>query len=128
MSRFKVGDKVRYISGDSQWNDSDNEVAYGMEGIVSGINDDGEVEVSFVCRFCDYIDPENLELVAPTDKKREFLERLQSLMRDYDVHINSYFDQSDEINTMTLVIGTETVCYSYTDNLTADNIMDFDKE
>ncbi len=128
MSKFQVGDKLRYICGDSQWDAYDNEVAYGMEGIVSDIDNDGEIEVAFVRRFSNSIDPEDLELVAPTNKKREFLERLQSLMREFDAEIVFSCNHTYKTIKTTITIGDTNIVRNEVYGVCADNIMDFDKE
>jgi len=124
MSKFKVGDKVRYTDSEGPW--VDYQVTKGCEGVVTGRTDDGDIEVNFG-GYAEVFE-ENLELVTPADPKREFLQRLQALLRDFDARIYSDFDQSDEINTMTIMVGNDEFRYTYVDFITADNVMDFDKE
>lgn len=78
----------------------------------------------------------NIELVAPADKKREFLERLQSLMREFDTKILISADCNGRPG-MGIKIGSKMVVIraDKTENgkyetvwFTADNIMDLDKE
>lgn len=68
MSRFKVGDKVRLMQRDTVHTIIRVvDECRGLYKLSDGFETWGE---------------QYLELVAPRDKKREFLERLQSLMRD----------------------------------------------
>ncbi len=128
MGKFKVGDKVRYKRDESLWyNDT---IRDGAEGEVVGRGLlDNEVLVCFP-NAASNIPIGNLELVSPTDPKREFLERLQSLMREYDakISINGY-----EVSGLLIEIGDAGVYYNMDEyspmqELTADTIMDFDKE
>lgn len=146
MSRFKVGDKVRYKSSESQWyNDT---IRDGAEGEVVGRGLlDNEVLVCFP-KAASNIPIDNLELLAPADKKREFLERLQSLMREFDAKINIGVDVESKIWNCGVIfdLGNDRIFFPvffleeeydpaiaakrpFTNYpITADNIMDFDKE
>ena len=73
----------------------------------------------------------DLELVEPYDRRTAFLTRLQSLLREFDAHIEPC---GCEVEGLSIVLkDNEEIYYKMDDfspmrNLTADNIMDFDKE
>ncbi len=117
MSKFKVGDKVKIIG-------SRTEAGKAKIGQVGEILDidwrDGACFVLYPIGQ-DWVREEDLVLLAThSDSKREFLERLQSLMREFDADIH-YFDG------LAMRIGNSYETWSF-DTITADTIMDFDKE
>ncbi len=127
MSKFKVGDKVRYKRNESLWyNDT---IRDGAEGEVVGRGLlDNEVLVCFP-NAASNIPIGNLELVSPTDPKREFLERLQSLLLEFDARIYDHDNFRLYIDFGIHGEGFGRIVYSDTEGeITADNIMDFDKE
>lgn len=69
-----------------------------------------------------------IEEIDPINNKDAFLFEMQALLRKYDASIYVNFDQSDEIYTTTIAFGEDSVKYSYTHGIDADNIMDYDKE
>ncbi len=85
MSKYKVGDKVRYTVEERLWF-VERQITVGDEWTVvgKGFYDD-EVCVDF--GVADDICIEDLKLVEPSGPKREFLEKLQSLMREFDAEI-----------------------------------------
>ncbi len=118
MSRFKVGDKVKIIGSLTEA----GKAKIGQVGEILDIDwKDGACFVLYP-KGQDWVREADLALVtsAPTDKKREFLERLQSLMREFDAEIQ-YFDG------LAMRIGNSYEAWS-SDTISADNIMDFDKE
>ncbi len=126
MSRFKVGDKVRYKRNESLWyNDT---IRDGAEGEVVGRGLlDNEVLVCFP-NAASNIPIGNLELVPPTDPKREFLERLQSLMREFDAEIVFSCNHTYKTIKTTITIGDTNIVRNEVYGVCADNIMDFDEE
>lgn len=69
-----------------------------------------------------------IEEVDPTNDKDAFLLEMQALLRKYDASIYAGFDQGDEIYTTTVAFGEDSVKYSYTHGIDADNVMDYNKE
>ena len=70
---------------------------------------------------------EDLELVEPYDHRTAFLTRLQSLLREFDASIAPQFDMWTDMSYVDVCIGKECIL-STNEHITADNIMDFDKE
>ncbi len=105
MSKFKVGDKVYMKHDPEEW------------GVITEICEDNYKHPYVVKNdvFTDmYAEHELL------GTKEAFLERLQSLMREFDAEIQ-YFDG------LAMRIGNSYEAWS-SDAITADTIMDFDKE
>ena len=117
---FKVGDKVR-------------------------IKDTPLVNPDYVGRICEiasvtagaYITfkdcdskwhPYVLELVEPYDRRTSFLRELQALLRKYDASIRDHDYYRVYISLGTHEDINPTDCIVCEDIITADNIMDFDKE
>lgn len=71
-----------------------------------------------------------IELVEPTDRRTAFLRKLGALLREFDARIydNDYYRVyidlgiHDSLNPMERIVFTDTE-----GEITADNIMDFDK-
>lgn len=113
MSKFNVGDKVRHKS-------------IGNVGTIVSGNDADGYSVQYPCDDEEYyVRKDEIDFA---DAKGTFLLRLQSLLKEFDARIYSDFDQSDETNTMTIALGNDELVYPYVDFITADNVMDFDKE
>lgn len=79
------------------------------------------------------VDASELEMYLPYDRRTDFLRKLGALLREFDASIG-YFIGDDEkygwCDYPFLKIGDETIKYpaGEIDEITADNIMDFDKE
>ena len=123
---FKVGDKVR------------SKVAIfaipaGLSGVVAAIAHDGRYKVRLdgEKEWHGWYAGKDLELIESFNRKTSFLRELQALLRKYDAHIEPC---GCEIEGLSIVIkDNEEIYYKMDDfspmrNLTADNIMDFDKE
>jgi len=113
MSRFKVGDKVYMRHDPEEW------------GIISEICEDN-YRHPYVVKT-EYFE----EMYAECEllgAKEAFLQRLQELLREFHASIFVYYNVSDEIFTTEINVGEDRVTYSYTNELSADSIMDFDKE
>ena len=65
--------------------------------------------------------------IEPLDHRTAFLTRLQLLLREFDAAIDQEYSSYSEVGIVSIIIGSECVVESY-DTITADNIMDFDKE
>ena len=126
---FKVGDKVvtkQYY--DIDVNGYSTTIPIGEEGVIEDVDDD-ELYVSFSGYGVFLTLPaSDVEPIQPFDRKTAFLRELQALLRKYDARIHDhdyyrlYIDLGihEDINPLD--------CIVFTDIVTADNIMDFDKE
>lgn len=149
MSKFQVGDKVRYKRKTGPWAGPCFEY-YIRDGDVGVVSDKGFYDGHVIVKFgvADYVPIDELELIETSDPKREFLERLQSLMREYDAEINIglnvdgkesnggiLIEMSNDRIFLPIILGDTNdapaivVQRSYSNYpITADNIMDFAKE
>lgn len=115
-NRFKAGDRVR-----SKF--------YGIVGSVIDVDTDGYI-----------IEPDHVEEMwiaeedaEAYDRKTDFLTRLSELMREFDAEIEYHIgsdEKSDYSEYYAITIGRERLTYDNCGgaSLTADNIMDYDKE
>lgn len=115
-NRFKAGDRVR-----SKF--------YGIVGSVIDVDTDGYI-----------IEPDHVEEMwiaeedaEAYDRKTDFLTRLSELMREFDAEIEYHIgsdEKSDYSEYYAITIGRERLTYDNCEgaSLTADNIMDYDKE
>lgn len=126
---LKPGDVVRYSGLEGPW--LEHQLIDGEEGVVIGRG----YEPDTVCvRFGASEDfyPDELEKVEPEkelDRKNAFLSELQVLLRKYDARIrdNDYYRVYIDLG----IHGgnMENIVYSDTNGeVTADNVMGFDKE
>lgn len=74
-----------------------------------------------------------LEKINPVDRKTDFLTRLSELLREFDAEIEYHIgsdEKSDYSEYYAITIGRERLTYDNCEgaSLTADNIMDYDKE
>ena len=131
---FKVGDRVR------------SKVAIfaipaGLSGVVAAICHDGRYKVRLdgEKEWHGWYAGKDLELIESFDRKTAFLRELQALLMKYDAEIcyregdcELYIDLGDGNRFDRISYPFEYCDYDDTDegrlNLTADNIMDFDKE
>ena len=129
---FKVGDKVAVKRSYTLIaNGYENIIPMGEVGIVENV-DGEELLVDFPGYFCALtLNIADVEPIQPLDRRTAFLTELQALLRKYDAHIEPC---GDEIEGLSIVLkDNEEVYYKMGEfspmrNLTADNIMDFDKE
>ena len=131
-SKFKVGDRVRYAKEDGPW--SEWQIHKGAEGVAKNVIRD-LVDVQFDSTDCIYAD--ELELVEPYDPTTAFLTRLQSLLREFDAEIRFV---EDDYSPAIIFMGHKdektrfgefvdgVVLYSNHGCISADSIMDYDKE
>ena len=113
---FNLGDRVR-----SKF--------YGVVGTVIDVDTDGYI-----------IDPDHVEEMwiaeedaEAYDRKTDFLTRLSELMREFDAEIEYHIgsdEKSDYSEYYAITIGRERLTYDNCEgaSLTADNLMDYDKE
>lgn len=121
---FKKGDRVRFKGDYAHYAESALEA--GKEYTVVSADEYG-CDLSVQCTAYS-VGVEDLELIEHLDRRTAFLSRLQSLMSEYDASFYFY-----DVYDMEIRIGEESVEYSFLNkenspSLTADNIMDFDKE
>ena len=114
--KFNVGDRVR-----SKF--------YGIVGTVIDVDADGYI-----------INPDHVEEMwiaeedaEAYDRKTDFLTRLSELMREFDAEIEYHIgsdEKSDYSEYYAITIGRERLTYDNCEgaSLTADNLMDYDKE
>lgn len=124
MSKFEKGDRVMATD-------------CGKLGVVQDVDADGCV-VLFDDGEDTWVEDELLDKSdePPYDRKRDFLCRLQSLLRDFNACImlgakGSYCGDDVESVTMSVILGDDCIDYTITDfntEITADNIMDYNKE
>ena len=129
---FNIGDKVtanQYY--DIDINGYSTTILIGEEGVIEDIYTD-ELLVSFGNYGVSLIRPiSEFESIQPLDRRTAFLTRLQSLLREFDAHIEPC---GCEIEGLSIVLkDNEEIYYKMDDfspmrNLTANNIMNFDKE
>lgn len=137
QKRFKIGDRVRFTREDCHW--IETSIHNGDEGVVIG-NGSGyfpnSVDVSF-SGVSDEISVNDLELVETYDPTTDFLTRLQSLLSEFDAEIRfvegdyspaiifkGYKDEKTSFGEF--IDGL--MLYSNHSCISADNIMDYDKE
>ena len=125
---FKKGDIVRYIGKCRCYveTDIDPKDTYAVKSVK-----DDEVVIDVPSEVV--IWEHHLELVKPYDRKTDFLTRLQTLLREFDASIGYFIGDDEEYGWCDypfLKIGNEIIKYPAgdIDDITADNIMDFDKE
>ena len=112
---FKVGDKVRVKSTD-------------IEDIIIDMCND-----NVFLKDNGYWSTNVLELVESQDRRTAFLTRLQSLLKEHNATIQAYMSGVDTTG-LCIYFADENVAeadYKQNDTIceiTADNIMDFDKE
>lgn len=129
-NNFKEGDKVtanQYY--DIDINGYSTTIPIGEEGVIEDIWDD-ELLVSFSNYGVSLIRPiSEFEPIQPLDRRTAFLTRLQSLLREFDARINDHDGYKLYIDFGIHGEGSDRIVYSDTEGeITADNIMDFDKE
>ncbi len=113
MSKFKVGDKVYMKHDPEEW------------GVITEICEDNYKHPYVVKNdvFTDmYAEHELL------GTKEAFLERLQSLMREFDAEIVFSCNHTYKTIKTTITIGDTNIVRNEVYGVCADNIMDFDKE
>lgn len=118
--KFNVGDEVTYLSDD-------------MQGEIAAVHSRGLYGVKYPDE--DYSFTVNEADLEFADPKTAFLTRLQSLLREFDASImldakGSYCGNDVESVTMSFCFNNEYIDYTITDfdkEITADNIMDYDK-
>ena len=119
---FKVGDRVICTDDGNLGTITFVDIDEG-KGLNSGY------EVKFDDGSEDWIMADMLTLSdePPYDRKTAFLRELQALLRKYDARIEPYFSVCADIPSIDLYLGNDCV-ESWDRPVTADNIMDFDKE
>ena len=116
QKKFNIGNRVR-----SKF--------YGVVGTVIDVDADGYI-----------INPDHVEEMwiaeedaEAYDRKTDFLTRLSELMREFDAEIEYHIgsdEKSDYSEYYAITIGRERLTYDNCEgaSLTADNLMDYDKE
>lgn len=135
MSKFKVGDRVRFK--EPTFGDAEIRVETGDYGIVTKVS---EYFVSVKPKLQHdpsilVVAPDGIEIAEPTDRKAAFLEELRALLGKYDAMINvnwnEYFDtEGVPCIDVDFVIGHSimTIEDALGKSITADNLMDYDEE
>ena len=127
-NEFKIGDKVAVKRSCTLIaNGYENIIPMGEVGIVENV-DGEELLVDFPGYFCALtLNIADVEPIQPLDRRTAFLTRLQSLLREFDASIAPQFDMWTDMSYVDVCIGKECIL-STNEHITADNIMDFDKE
>ena len=132
MSKFNVGDRVRTLE----------RLMYlppNITGVIVRKESDGryKVQIDEEEDMCAFYFPAQLELVKAYNHKTAFLTELKDLLAKYDARISLYAKGSycgDDIESVTMSISVGNECIDYTikdffdTDISADNIMDYDKE
>ena len=127
---FKVGDKVATTK---PYNIVINCIAttipIGKEGVIERV-DGEELLVYFFSYDCALTWMANeVGPIQPIDYcKPAFLTRLQSLLREFDAEIVFHCDNKQETIATSIIVGKSESRRNEVYGVTADNIMDFDKE
>lgn len=127
-NEFKQGDKVATTKCyDIAINGYSTTIPIGEVGVIEDIDDD-ELYV-YISEYHVYLTLpiSEVEPIQPLDRRTAFLTRLQSLLREFDAAIEPEYSSYSEVGIVSIIVGSECVVESY-DTITADNIMDFDKE
>lgn len=129
---FNVGDRVRTT-------ESLMYLPANITGVIVSKQVDGrfKVQIDEEEDLYAFYYPKQLELIEPYDSKTAFLSELKGLLEKYDAKISAYSVGYDGELDLTFDVGNCEVLYSE-DNpifkghsvhtITADNIMDYDKE
>lgn len=129
QTTFKVGDRVRFLK------DYDNEYVYADKGdcgtIVTVDRDFYTVNLDSPEQI--YVHSSDIERVEPIDPKTAFLSELKELLEKYNAEIEYHMggdDKSDYSEYYAITIGGDRLTYDSCEgtSITADNIMDYDKE
>lgn len=134
-NKFSIGDRVRIKADEIKHNVSSEK---GDLGEIVGIAYNGYVRVLFDDRVkgCTFVDSNDLELAEPYDPKTAFLSDLAAVLRKHNAVINVGWNgnHSDGYPCIDVNIQFENsnraACLEDVLNwsITADNIMDYDKE
>lgn len=111
---FKVGDKV-YMAYDPTISAIVTDVCHESKYDYY-VKEDGS---EFTTGYHEY------ELL---DVKTAFLTRLQSLLKEFDAEIVFHCDNKQETIATSIIVGKSEIRRNEVYGVTADNIMDFDKE
>lgn len=133
MSKFKKGDRVRYI-GNGGFEEFLFSCDKGDEFVVYDADEDSvTIDIAYAQTF----DDNEFELVSESDPTTAFLTELQALMRKYDARIDICLLDYDTLGfpdvdvEITFEKGDVqmNICYSCMTGktLTPDNIFDYEK-
>lgn len=136
-NKFEVGDRVKIVADEQPGHKLTLEK--GDVGEIVGIAYNGYVRVQFDERVkgCTFVDSKDLELAEPYDPKTAFLSDLAAVLRKHKAVINvgwnDYFDtdKSPKIDMdIMFADSNKGICLEDVlgKSLTADNIMDYEKE
>ena len=126
---FKVGDKVATTKPyDIAINGNTTTIPIGEEGVIENV-DGEELLVDFPGYYCALtLMANDVEPIQPLDRRTAFLTRLQSLLREFDAEIIFHCDNKQETIATSIIVGKSESRRNEVYGVTADNIMDFDKE
>lgn len=133
-NELNIGDKVvakRYY--DIDVNGYSTTIPIGEVGVIEDVYDE-ELLVSFSNYGVTLIRPTaEFEPIQPLDRRTAFLTELQALLRKYDATIYGGLSETHNDDVIFVSIGNDDIAYrnGYGEeyaNITADNIMNFNKE
>ena len=111
---FKKGDRV-FLKGDNSFGGTIVEVGAYCADIVWDC-EPNEIYLQL------------LDAIEHTDRRTDFLTRLQSMMKEFDAEIIFHCDYKLETLATSIIVGESELRRNEVYGVTANNIMDFDKE
>ena len=81
-----------------------------------------------VIEYPKYANTYSVADIESLDRRTAFLTRLQSLLREFDAEIIFHCDYKQEMLATSIIVGESELRQNEIYGVTADNIMDFDKE
>lgn len=131
-SKFKKGDRVRFNDRCVNY-DSEVIVGDGDMGTITDISAGGYVTIELDSPEYITVQERDIQIVEPYDPKTAFLTELKGLLEKYEAAIEYHMgsnDKSDYSEYYAITVGSDRLTYDNCEgtSLTADNIMDYDKD
>lgn len=136
MSKFKVGDRVRFKNDCYDYGGDDTCASKGDHGSVVAV-DDEDITIKLDAPSYITTEPSNLDIVEPTDRKTAFLAELKELLIRHNAMIEITEDFPD-CAYIKFHVGEESISFEdiglteiggdRLEVITPDNIMGYDKE
>ena len=129
-NEIKIGDRVRFTGDYTHY--AESALEKGEVYTVVHADRIGGSDLAVQCTAYS-VEAEDLEVVEPLDRRMAFLTRLQSLLKEYNATIQAYMSDVDTTRLCIYFADEDVAEADYKQNdticeITADNIMDFDKE
>ena len=124
-NEIKIGDRERITGDYTHYAES----ALAKGEVYTVVHADRIGGYDLAVQYTVYsVEAEDLEVVEPLDHRTAFLTRLQSLLREFDAEIIFHCDNKQETIATSIIVGKSESRRNEVYGVTADNIMDFDKE